>query len=143
MSVFKYYRSKTKQEVSGLMILSAAQIWLCFNYVPWVKIGGLSSVILPVLASIVTVTFLFYAFSLPEVFGRQLNLEFFDDFPYSNLCKIVFKVLMQAIFHITILYLWYIDFHRCTNTWYAVWCVHCMASFVLFSCAFRRYEKVK
>ena len=141
MNTFKYYRSRIKQELPALIPLSIVQAWLCFNYLPWVKIEGILGFALPVSASIVTVAFLFYAFSFPEVYARELNLEFFDDFPYSDDCKILFKILVQAIFHTVMLYSWCIDFHRCTNTWYAVWYMYCMASFILFSRAFRRYEK--
>lgn len=131
------------KELPSVIGISVIQIWLCFNFPAFIKLGGIKYYLMSLITSASAICACFYAFTFPKEYVRLVNLDMFNNFPNPDLSKTIFKVLMQGIFHTTILYLWYIDFHRAHYTWYVVWYAHSILSLVLYYNAVQRYQNAQ
>lgn len=143
MNIFKGRWPQLIQNLSTIIYLSIVQIWLNFNFPAHSRLGSPWNIIVGIMASIACLLAYISVFAFPEKYVTLFNLEFFDDSSNPILFKRIFTGFMLAVFHITSLYLWHIDYYGLTNTWYIILYANNSTALILLYRAIKRYKNVQ
>lgn len=141
MNIFKGRWAQFKEELFSILYLSIVQTWWCFKFPAFQRLGTSLSIILGIISSIFGILIYIYVFVFPERYSMLYNLEFFDDAPNAHFIKRVISRWNITLSLIVMFYLWYIDFHGMSNTYYVLCCGHWIIAYLLFIQCMERYNQ--
>lgn len=137
-NAFKERLPKFKQELPSIIFISAIQIWWCFNYPLYTRLGTPWNTLLGVGLSIVGIIACIYIFTFADKMASVFNFDSLAKYPYSDMLKKVIKIYLIACFHFGIFIIWYNDFCHLPHLYYVLSYINFLIIFVLFLRAMNR-----
>ena len=125
--------SRFKQELPSIIFLSAIQIWWCFNWPIFIRLGAPWSTILAVSMSIIGVIVIIFLFSSMDTIARGFNKLA----PANKKFIITTQII---VFSVGMLLLWYMDLFGISNIQYALFFAAYFLTFVLIYRAMYRVD---
>ncbi len=76
--------AKFRQELIPMVLLSTVQVWWCFNFPAFIRLGSPLNTIVSLISSILSVFLYFFIFSSADNYAPYSNLEYLDEVPPSH-----------------------------------------------------------
>jgi hypothetical protein len=87
--MFYLHWHEIKKEIFTILFLSGIHIWLCFTYPLYNRLIFPWNYIIILSMCIVGIVFYVYAFSNPEKYAINIDLEILDNLPYSHIMRTI------------------------------------------------------
>ena len=125
--------SKFRQELIPILFISCIQIWWSFRFFPIMRLGAPWNMILGTIGSVVGVAAILYQFSSEIKPVRLFNFDFLDEAPQplGSILKNIGRVGLVLVFHLTMIFMWYVKLYNMPDMYYVIQYVYCMIYFTL------------
>lgn len=137
--------AKFRQELIPMVLLSTIQVWWCFNFPAFIRLGSPLNTIVSLISSIISVLLCFFIFSSTDNYAPYSNLEYLDEVPISHrhIFKNIIRISFATIFNLGIFFAWYNNLYGMSNFYYAFSYIYFLIAIALMARAANRRLKPK
>jgi hypothetical protein len=125
---------KFKQELIPIIYISILNTIANFKLSPFtMKLASPWNIILGTVVSVLGAIIIAYGFTFADIWGPRFAVypPSFDEGPYQEVFKKIYRSIPIAVAHIGFFICWYKDYNRMSNAHYAADYVICITSWIL------------